>query len=535
MKTSRKAKRADRGAGGSDRLSELPDCLLHVILSQLKARQVVQTCVLGRRWKHLWLTSPCLDVDISEFLPHAALHPTPRQLPHDAAVLAAPFYQVAPPYAPPPQPHQNIAQEEEFDEFEDFVDCLLIHRSAGGTPPLDTLQLRIPPWWLNVPWMLCGSSHTTKYTSWIRRGLRCCPSALDVSGFVKIPRLASSSTRRLTKLRLDRVILHRDFAEHLRSGLPVLEDLEISGTELSSLSRIESAMLKHIAVESSSSGSLGFTIAAPRLVSLHLAVQFLHLRFFGIDVQEAPRLVRASIRLVDKPEFRQRQGFYYVQEDRALLRSLCNLLGSLSHVGDLKLYGFHGMTVAQQHIPFIPPPAGGPGQGAYPRGGRAGARPLPMVRPPKKLHKYFYQPMITPQPAMPRLNRPMLAAILDEGLPVFHGLTSLVLDECETGHELQTLWRLLHNAPVLEKLTLRNCQCQMFPNVSSTEQPRHTILETASVSSSLKLVEIIYDDRDVDQGGGQYKARINKVSSSMIEWKLPATTIIRVTKLREHN
>ncbi|KAM0833618.1 hypothetical protein ACQ4PT_064150 [Festuca glaucescens] len=63
-----KAKLADAaGARGRDRLSELPDYLLHVILSQLKARQVVQTCILSRQWRHLWLTSPCLDVDTSEF------------------------------------------------------------------------------------------------------------------------------------------------------------------------------------------------------------------------------------------------------------------------------------------------------------------------------------------------------------------------------------------------------------------------------------------------------------------------------------
>ncbi|KAM0916668.1 hypothetical protein ACQ4PT_010017 [Festuca glaucescens] len=38
----------DPGCTGGDRLSELPDCLLHRILSHLKARQVVQTCVLSR-------------------------------------------------------------------------------------------------------------------------------------------------------------------------------------------------------------------------------------------------------------------------------------------------------------------------------------------------------------------------------------------------------------------------------------------------------------------------------------------------------
>uniref|UniRef100_K3YCX3 F-box domain-containing protein n=1 Tax=Setaria italica TaxID=4555 RepID=K3YCX3_SETIT len=38
---------------GGDRLSSLPDCLLHHIMSFMKARQVVQTCVLSTRWEHL--------------------------------------------------------------------------------------------------------------------------------------------------------------------------------------------------------------------------------------------------------------------------------------------------------------------------------------------------------------------------------------------------------------------------------------------------------------------------------------------------
>ncbi|CAD6341489.1 unnamed protein product [Miscanthus lutarioriparius] len=54
-------------AGGPDRLSSLPDCLLHTIMSSLKARQAVQTCVLSTRWRHLWRSVPCLDIDFDEF------------------------------------------------------------------------------------------------------------------------------------------------------------------------------------------------------------------------------------------------------------------------------------------------------------------------------------------------------------------------------------------------------------------------------------------------------------------------------------
>ncbi|KAJ3671172.1 hypothetical protein LUZ60_008598 [Juncus effusus] len=51
----------------TDRLSSLPDSVLTEILSLLKAREMVQTCILSSRWRNLWASVPCLDVDISEF------------------------------------------------------------------------------------------------------------------------------------------------------------------------------------------------------------------------------------------------------------------------------------------------------------------------------------------------------------------------------------------------------------------------------------------------------------------------------------
>nr|CAB3487121.1 unnamed protein product [Digitaria exilis] len=50
-----------------DRLSSLPDALLHTIMSFLPARQAVQTCVLSRRWEDLWCSMPCISIDQQEF------------------------------------------------------------------------------------------------------------------------------------------------------------------------------------------------------------------------------------------------------------------------------------------------------------------------------------------------------------------------------------------------------------------------------------------------------------------------------------
>ncbi|KAJ3676407.1 hypothetical protein LUZ60_003819 [Juncus effusus] len=46
---------------GSDRISGLPDFILTDILSRLKAKEVIQTCILSKRWSKLWVFVPCLD------------------------------------------------------------------------------------------------------------------------------------------------------------------------------------------------------------------------------------------------------------------------------------------------------------------------------------------------------------------------------------------------------------------------------------------------------------------------------------------
>ncbi|TVU26331.1 hypothetical protein EJB05_28871, partial [Eragrostis curvula] len=49
-------------ARDTDLISSLPDVLLHNILGLLQAREAVQTCVLARRWRHLWKSMPVLRV-----------------------------------------------------------------------------------------------------------------------------------------------------------------------------------------------------------------------------------------------------------------------------------------------------------------------------------------------------------------------------------------------------------------------------------------------------------------------------------------
>ncbi|KAK1644101.1 hypothetical protein QYE76_061906 [Lolium multiflorum] len=54
--------------GCEDRLSALPDALLHHVIGFLEAAEAVRTCVLARRWRHLWRLIPRLRVtDVEAF------------------------------------------------------------------------------------------------------------------------------------------------------------------------------------------------------------------------------------------------------------------------------------------------------------------------------------------------------------------------------------------------------------------------------------------------------------------------------------
>nr|XP_040249225.1 uncharacterized protein LOC120966767 [Aegilops tauschii subsp. strangulata] len=56
-------KSSNSKSSGDDRISDLPDDILHHVLGFLRADQAVRTCLLARRWRHLWKSMRCLRIN----------------------------------------------------------------------------------------------------------------------------------------------------------------------------------------------------------------------------------------------------------------------------------------------------------------------------------------------------------------------------------------------------------------------------------------------------------------------------------------
>ena len=82
LKAPKNASAATAAVGGRDHISNLPDGVLQYILSLLPAQDVVRTCVLAKRWCHMWksttelhficgrTTGPESMEEIQEFVDH---------------------------------------------------------------------------------------------------------------------------------------------------------------------------------------------------------------------------------------------------------------------------------------------------------------------------------------------------------------------------------------------------------------------------------------------------------------------------------
>lgn len=213
-----------------DRLSDLPDGLIHTVFSFLPAPKVVPTCVLSRRWRSLWRTAPYINIDEKDFGIYR------RSSRRDAL--------------------------KKRTRFEDFATKLLLFRD--NTLPVGEFRLST---------RVYNQRHVDQ---WIRRGFEYCPSVLNLIlryPRIKLPPVVASNVCHLKKLHLCGVDLDSHFTGLLCSSCPVLEDLELEHCEFygNSSQGITSPTLKKLVLEYCvDKTGYPFTITVPSLVYLRL-------------------------------------------------------------------------------------------------------------------------------------------------------------------------------------------------------------------------------------------------------------------------
>ncbi|KAM0919203.1 hypothetical protein ACQ4PT_008329 [Festuca glaucescens] len=216
-------------SNGADHLSDLPEGVLHHLLSLLPAHEAVRTCVLARRWRHLWMSAPGLVVtEINGF-----------------------------------------RSAEKLDRF--VTRLLLLHRSGdGGDARLESCEFSLCGFYFDFDGFLPASApHLTR---WILTALQRQVKALRVSlgdfeGHFELPHQPLSS-HNLTTLDLGNVDTNDSVLDF--SGCPALLNLKMSFGHVNA-HRISSQSLKHLSMS-----YCGFyaeertRISLPSLVSLEL-------------------------------------------------------------------------------------------------------------------------------------------------------------------------------------------------------------------------------------------------------------------------
>ncbi|OEL32285.1 hypothetical protein BAE44_0006697 [Dichanthelium oligosanthes] len=143
-------------ASGLDRISELPEGVLHRVLSLLPAHDAVRTCVLAQRWRHLWGW---------------------------IRVTGVKGWRIA-------------------DRFVGFVDRLLSLRSGGA--PLEAVEFELDPSDFYFNFYLLADNWCASH--WIQRALRCNAQVLQLSlddmAAFRLPGLPLVSEH-VTRLELD--------------------------------------------------------------------------------------------------------------------------------------------------------------------------------------------------------------------------------------------------------------------------------------------------------------------------------------------
>lgn len=199
---------------GKDRLSELPDDLIHIIMSSLPAQEAARTSVLSHKWLNRWALAPFIEIDIDWF-------------------------------------------HKDREQFSKFVDRLLLLRDRDDAS-MKTFQLH--------------SFAIDRASSWIHHAIKHKVQVLKFAEYIRWepfyldPELVAFSSEYLRTLELTNVALDASVFDLLNNACPALENLQLIDSLLEA-TEISSSSLKNLDIIDCSLFK-DLRICTPSLVSL---------------------------------------------------------------------------------------------------------------------------------------------------------------------------------------------------------------------------------------------------------------------------
>ncbi|CAM0902714.1 unnamed protein product [Alopecurus aequalis] len=255
----REPKKLSAASSGAGRIGALPDDLLHHVLSFLPAHEAVSTCLLGRRWRHLWKSAPALRITGVKECNNAAWF---VDFVHNLLLLRDPRARL--------DSFQLDLDERDFD-FEEFLLANEDH---------------VIRWFRHA--LVCGPRVMLALR--ISNGMYGCRETRDYYEPLEFPD-APLISHHLTRLELKRVHLHSSTLDF--SGCPALVHLMMDNCDIQG--NISSPSLKHIIIVA------GFFLTDPFRAQIKLP-GLVSLEIMGVlrrapVLQSMPLLVSAIVRL----------------------------------------------------------------------------------------------------------------------------------------------------------------------------------------------------------------------------------------------
>ncbi|KAF3339854.1 putative F-box/FBD/LRR-repeat protein [Carex littledalei] len=247
--------------GDCDLISRLPDPILHHILGLLTTKEAVQTCVLSKRWEHLWTFLPSLSFNPYDFVHWRRL----REMEDGVELKKVCWERFV-------ELLYMVCEQKKvcWERFVEFVNMVLLKResldlnmfSINGIPfPSDEAR----------DWINYAVKHKTRILK-LERCLPCCISPYTSLEELHLYQLREFGSGIVTLPKLRKLIisdgqLESDYLKNLLSGSPILEYLRLDNC-IPRECVIAHGCLKHLAiVNRHCSHPRNLLISAPNLLS----------------------------------------------------------------------------------------------------------------------------------------------------------------------------------------------------------------------------------------------------------------------------